>query len=1125
MAKPTALRWGVAACLVFSGLSALVYQIVWVRLLGFTFGTTTEAVSTVLAVFFAGLALGNLAAATRLGSVRRPLRLYALLEIAIGLYALASVPLLGVLDGVHALVGVGLAPATLTAVRVAGSALVLLPPTLAMGATLPVVARALVTEDATLGRWSAILYAANTLGAVLGAYLCGFWLIPGLGLRHTVLLASLANFGVGAAVLLLGRGTAAAAERASGAPAQPATLAPAERVRRAVFLAFFGVSGFVAIGYEIVWSKIFGIVMEGTLYGFAAVLACFLLGIAVGSFAVSWRVDRIRDLPRAFGWMHAAIAVAVGAGIWVVPDLPFHLQRISELGLGDPLHRLLVLVLPLVLVPTALFGAAFPVLIRIYTRTASATGRGIGVATAVNTVGSILASLAVGFWWIPGFGMDRSLLALLLLDGTVALAAIAAFQAARGWRAFANVFACAAVLCGVFAGFDGVQVDRVISGQPLRAPTLAEYRRLRDQDLAWQRFRAEGRASIVTVYVLPTHRLLRTNALPEAGYGFQPPYYPSDVMLLGVLPYLAAEGDPKRGLLVGLGGANTLDALLQTGLERIDVVELERAVVDAQAVFHAGREDPLADPRVHLAVNDGRNELRVAALDGRGPYDVISSQPSHPWRIGVANLFTEEYFRLARELLSEGGRFAVWINGFRIDRESLLAIVASFERVFPGSLFFDVSHERQRTDFLLLGGREPVELDPATMRRRMAEPRLAALLRRFRLDSVEDLLAGFEAPAEALAASAPGLRNTDDDAFVEARVPRRLDTGYVDFATIEAGIVSTTPALPPLASDGVDVARIVRALLDNRIAVGRWGFGPRIERLLSLHGQGIDPVLREALAAEAGLRDPLRRGAQVARLASLAAANPTRPEPWRALAAARRAQGDAAGAAAALGQAFERSGDAADAFEAARALAAGDPALAEGFIARIPEAERGRFPDLAYFDALRVERDGANEAELRAAYDALLAYRDTRAGRQRTGVDEALARLAARLGDERAAQAYGDLAHDERRRRGQAALARARTALDNQRLEEAAGALAEAERLLPSDRAVFEVRARLALARGDAAAFAAAIAGLREWSPSFDDAVISENRLRQESGLPLLPRLTAEELLAAPPPTFPGEPE
>src|SRR5262245_56825313 len=1119
MAKPKALHRGIAACLVFSGLSALVYQIVWVRRLGFTFGTTTEAVSTVLAVFFAGLALGNAVAAGQLRRIRRPLELYAFLELGIGLYALLSIPLLGSLDGIHALVGVGLSPAALTVVRVAGSALVLLPPTLAMGATLPVVARALVTDDATLGRGSAMLYAANTLGAVLGAYLCGFWLIPGLGLRRTVLLASLANFGVGCAVLALGRGRGARAAEAADAPGPPAAETPAERRRRSVFLAFFGVSGFVAIGYEMIWSKIFGIVMEGTLYGFAAVLACFLLGVALGSFAISWRVDRIRDLPSVFAWMHAAIAVAVAVGVWVVPDLPFYLQRISELGLGDALHRMLVLVLPLVLVPTALFGAAFPVLIRIYTRRAETTGRGIGVATAVNTVGSILASLVLGFWWLPGFGMDRSLLVLLLLDGAVALAALTAYQGARGWRAFANVAVCAGVLGGVFASFDGVQADGAIVGQPLRAPTLAEYRRLRDQDLAWQRFRAEGRAAIVTVYVLPTKRLLRTNGLAEAGYGYFPPYYPSDAMLLGVLPYLAAEGEPKRALLVGLGGSNTLDALEQTELESIDVVELERAVVDAQAVLHGSGENPLDDRRVHLTVNDGRNELRVAALDGRARYDVIASQPSHPWRIGVANLYTEEYFRLARDLLAEGGRFAVWIDTFRVDRESLLAIVASFERVFPGALFFDVSHERQRTTFLLLGGRGPIELDPATMRRRMSERRLGALLARFRLDSVEDLLAGFEAPAAALAASAPYDRNTDDDAFVETRVPRRLDLGELDFSSVEAGIGAGVPALPPLAGE-VDVARVVRALLDQR---GRWGYGPRIERLLALHGEGIDPVRREVLRAEAGLRDPLRRTAQAARLEDLTALNPARPEPWGAAPAARRATGSLGGARAGCGQAFDRPRDPADAFEAGRALAAADPARAQEWLARIPPPARAGFPELAYLEALQAARDGASAGELRAAYETLRAYRDTREGRQHAGVDDLLARILWRLGDEQAARAYADLAHEDRRRRGGAELSRARRALDANRLDAAAAALVEAEQLLPSDRQVFELRARVALARGDSAGFAAALEKLRQWSPGIDDAVSSENRLRQESGLPLLPRLSAEQILAEPPPDFSGE--
>ena len=189
-------RVSIVACLVFSGFTALVYQLIWTRLLGFSFGTSTEAVSTVLAVFFAGLAIGNLLAARLQARIRHPLRAYALLELLVGGFALLSLPLLQRLHGVYALLGVPQSAAGLAVSHVVLSALVLLPPTIAMGATLPVVARGLIDCDESRGRWSAILYAANTLGAVLGAHLCGFWLIPELGLSRSVLVAGALNLAV-----------------------------------------------------------------------------------------------------------------------------------------------------------------------------------------------------------------------------------------------------------------------------------------------------------------------------------------------------------------------------------------------------------------------------------------------------------------------------------------------------------------------------------------------------------------------------------------------------------------------------------------------------------------------------------------------------------------------------------------------------------------------------------------------------------------------------------------------------------------------------------------------------------------------------------------------------------------
>src|SRR5262245_55796163 len=237
-------RLTIIACLLVSGLTALVYQLVWTRLLGLSFGTTTEAIATVLAVFSGGLALGNWLAARLLVRLARPLRAYAALEAGIGLYALVTLPLLWNLDALHDLVGAPESRLALGVLRFAAAALLLLPPTLAMGATLPVVARALVTRDEALGRWSAWLYGANTVGAVLGAYLCGFWSIPLLGLTRTLVAAGCTNLLVGALAAWAARGATPLA------PPPPDPPRAADEPSRRAFLFYFAISGFVAIGYE-----------------------------------------------------------------------------------------------------------------------------------------------------------------------------------------------------------------------------------------------------------------------------------------------------------------------------------------------------------------------------------------------------------------------------------------------------------------------------------------------------------------------------------------------------------------------------------------------------------------------------------------------------------------------------------------------------------------------------------------------------------------------------------------------------------------------------------------------------------------------------------------------------------
>jgi len=1105
-------RAAVTLALLFSGLAALVYQVLWTRLLGLVFGTSSEAIGSVLAVFFAGMALGNWLAARRLAGLRHPLRVYGWLELGIGAFALLSLPLLRALPDFHAWLAGDAGPLAGAALRLAIAAAVLLPPTIAMGATLPVVARGVVGDDATLGRWSAILYAANTLGAVAGAYLCGFWLLPELGLSAAVRIAAAVNLVVAAAVLVFLRDVTVAARPARPTPGAraPATRTPGPG--RRAFLAFFALSGFVAIGYEIVWSKVFGIVMEGTVYGFSAVLSAYLAGIALGSATVAPFVDRLRDLPRAFGLLHAGAGVAVTVGLLAVPWLPWAHGRLADAaGGGDAVHLLFVLVVPIVLVPTALFGAAFPILIRIYTDRAEDVGEAMGRAVAVNTAGSIAASLLVGFLAIPRLGMDVTLGALVWLDLLLAAVVLSGFQRATGSARLPALGAAAAALLVVAFGYNGVRAELAVAGREVDAAEPGAYRRDLEGKARAQIFVREGRNAIVTVTAEEASRGLRSNGLPEAGVLLGPPYGPVTTSLLGALPYLLAES-PERALVIGLGAGSTLETLLRTPLARIDVVELEVGVVGAMQVLHAGRPDPLADPRVRLRLNDGRNELlraRHAGAPGAG-WDVIASQPSHPWLIGAANLFTEEFFVLAREALRPGGAFALWVNGFRTDREALLALMASFERVFPGSLVADVSANHGRSAFLLLGMREPVRVDPERMVRRLAEPALASHLSHHGLDRVAAVLARFEGRTADFAVQAGGARNTDDNAWVETRIPRKLEWESLDWASVEAGLPAGAPVLPPLTAP-VDVAAVARGVLD---AVSR-ASEPRplrkIERLLEGHGAGLDPFEAELLRAEASLFEPEARARGEAALRALAAAQPRRPEPWRVLGTHQATRlRDFAAAGASFAAAFERSGGARDAYDAARALDYVDPERALGFVDHIPAGERAHFPRLAWYEAKRALARGARGETLAPRLAALERYRDTAEGRLIPGVNATLARLAEATGDRRRSLFYQEADRRERLAQAEPLLARAREALGAGRIEEAAPALRGATALLPGHPEVAQLAAELALARGDAAGLEAALAELRAQAGSLEAAVVAENRFRAGHGLPLLPEQPAE---------------
>jgi spermidine synthase len=1101
--------------------------VLWTRLLGFAFGTTTEAIGTVLAIFFGGMALGNWLAARRIDRVVRPLRLYGLLELGIGFFALLSLPLLTRLDVLYAFVGADHPTWVMATIRAIAAAAILLPPTIAMGATLPVVARGLVARDASLGRWSAYLYSANTFGAVTGAYLCGFWMIPELGLSRTVVVAALVNLAVAAAVwhwaggIRVSGGALVAAgegEPASG-PALTSVSAPAGG--RGFFLLFFGISGFVAIGYEIVWSKVFTIVMEGTLYGFSTVLSAYLLGLALGSLLVARFVDGIRDLPRAFAALHVGIALSVALGLMFVADLPHWHRRVAELWvLGGGVHGLYLLAAPIILLPTILFGAAFPVLIRLYTTRASEVGEGMGIATAVNTCGSIAASLLIGFWAIPSVGIDATLYALVLIELFVALLILLRFQTSQGFRRIAASAATGLLLVTVSFSYNGVHIQKAVAGRWIDAADLRGYRSQLDEKLASSRLVIEGKTSVVSVDAQPGGFKLMTNGMPEAGYTYAPPHRALATLMLGMLPYLTAEA-PKRALVVGFGGGATLDALRKTELEEIEVVELERGVVDAAALLYQGRPDPLLDPRVELFFNDGRNHLLLGRHRERRGYDVIASQPSHPWLAGAANLFTEEYFQLALDNLTPGGAFALWVNGFHAETESLLALFNSFHRVFPSGVVVSGGGNNQRSSFILVGTREPHGWRLDRLRERLAEPGVRDAFAVHDIENSEQLLASFEAPIAEFAAIAPDARNTDDNAFVEMHLSRSLGWVNMEYSELEARLSPDAPVLPEF-SDAIDVQGVARAMLDTEKRSKTAGYGPKLSRLIAVQGDGLDPYMRATLAAEITLRRadaaPAERAAAAARLREQMADQPDRPEAARALARALAEQSRRfADAAAVFEEAWRRSGEAQDAYDAARAWHWVDRSAAFRWMDRIPASARGDFPRLALFEAERFlaspsAHAGNEAARLHEHWDRVNAYLQTDEGRRLPGVHRVLSELAERRDDERMALAHRDADARQRREAAGAELLRAGTALAAGQLPAARSALSAADRLLPSDPTVLAFEARLAAAEADGPALSEALWNVRSWSPTLRQGVGNENALRAELALPLLPEVAPSQL-------------
>lgn len=734
-----------ALLLVSSGICALVYQVLWLRLLALTFGVTVHAAAIVLSSFMAGLAVGSLLAGWLADRTPYPMRVFGLIELGIGLCAVLTPPALaGVQAGFLALAP-HLPDSLLlgTAIRGALSFLVLLVPTALMGATLPIVIKASLSGLDGLGTRIGVLYASNTAGAILGALLAGFYLIPAIGLSRTFLAAAALNSAIGLSAIAisyrLARRRPAPSTREVPDDAIPRREPAAAGGARLVLLVS-AVSGFASLALEVIWFRVLAIFLGPTSYTFTVVLAAVLTGIAAGSALAApllrWRrLDWVQVLAVTH-LAGAALVLSSFSGLEALPAVPARLDRLMRALNVDFAIPAAALSLAVVLPSSLFFGVAFPIGLRIWADAGGddTTGRRVGVFYSMNVGGAIVGSLVAGFLLLPLAGSRRSLIAMAALYLLCGVALQIACARRRPFVTGLTAAATLAILLQVPAVPDALDLiqRRIYPGSPV----------------IWQ---DEGPQTTVAVVGTRNNRVLFLDGRHQAN---DSPAMSFIHRRIGILPAVL-HPNPERALVVGLGGGATAGGLTQYPGLSVDVVELSAGVVQAADYFSHMNFDVLRHPQAAIRIDDGRTVLQRV----RGRYDVITADAIIPRHAGANSLNSVEYFRLVRRALRSGGVALHWNGGATAAEYDL--ILRAFVEAFPSAtLWGDGS--------LMVGSTEPLRISTARLQAMLAEPTTRALLALMHVESVEHLQRMFKAsPADIAAYLDAGPVLSDDRPLLE----------------------------------------------------------------------------------------------------------------------------------------------------------------------------------------------------------------------------------------------------------------------------------------------------------------------------------------------------------------------
>ncbi len=820
----------VLVCFFLSGLTGLIYEILWTRMIVKIIGTAPFAVSIILTVFMAGLGLGSYIASRTIDRIKdhlRLVRIYGILELIVGGYCLVLPLLLKGFLPIYSVVYNHLFKHFMVynLLTFVGCSVLLLIPVTCMGATLPVLCRFYVSRLSHLGTHAGRLYGLNTIGAAAGALVCGFWLIALLGVYGTLGLAVILNAAIGFVSIaasykwklpIIAQTTEPSEETVSEQLGKPAY----KGVTTAALI-IFAVSGFCAMAYEVIWTKLLGLLIGPTTYSFTIVLVTFITVLALGSIVFGWLADRVKSPINLLiytqilaGVFALFVSHILGNSQFFFAKLIYNFQNNFAL-----LHVLKAGTLFLFMFfPTFCLGATFPLVGKIYTRSLSNVGGSIGFAYAINTIGAVLGSFCAGFLLIPFLGKENG---LRLVTGVQMLTAmvLAAYLLLANKQNKLRVVPIGAlvvlglVLCahfpswnrhllamGKYQRFDRIRVNlrrhnwfqALLHGPEI----LAKSER---SELAYY---ADGIGGFTTVlkYTDPFGTIdysMANSGKPDASSRADM----KTQTLLAHFPMLFHR-DPKTVMVLGLASGITAGETLHYPIDRLDVLEISPEVVIASKFFAPWNNDVLSNPKTSLIIQDGRAHLQLT----KQKYDVVVSEPSNPWMAGLATLFTSDFFSLVKDRLNENGIFCQWVHSYQMDWPTFAMIGRTFAGVFANSLLVSTAPSVDGHDFLLVGFNGIDRLTLLNAERNLPcvqqssnitlrDPRLL-----YRLVLSQNLRKLF----------GTGPVNTDSSPSLEFNAPKLM---YLSDPNIPAGIKSAKSLEPETA----DIIRHIAADVDSQI--------------------------------------------------------------------------------------------------------------------------------------------------------------------------------------------------------------------------------------------------------------------------------------------------------------------